>query len=117
MNNFVPNIPTTRVTQIPSVKIDQVIGAKGKLSFFWQRTQTTAPLSFTFGNVDGLPDPLATNLGTFQNAPVYRLNYDYSLKPTVLLHLGAGYRSNYFFVPAVNEEGQVPNFDAARLSA
>jgi hypothetical protein len=113
VNNFIPNIPTTRVTQIPSVKIDQVVGAKGKLAFFWQRTQTTAPLSFTFGNVDGLPDPLATNLGTFQNAPVYRLNYDYSLKPTVLLHFGAGYRSNYFFVPAVNEEGQVPNFDAA----
>ena len=113
VNNYIPNIPNSRVTQIPSVKIDQVVGSKGKLAFFWQRTQTTAPLSFTFGNVDGLPDPLATNLGTFQNAPVYRLNYDYSLKPTVRLHLGAGYRSNYFFVPAVNEEGQVPNFDAA----
>jgi hypothetical protein len=113
VNNFIPNIPTSRVTEIPSIKVDQVVGAKGKLSFFWQRTKTTAPLSFTFGNVDGLPDPLATNLGTFQNAPVYRLNYDYSLKPTMLLHLGAGYRSNYFFVPAVNEEGQVPNFDAA----
>jgi hypothetical protein len=112
VNNYVPNIPTTRVTQIPSIKIDQTIGAKGKLAFFWQKTQTTAPLSFTFGNVDGLPDPLATNLGTFQNAPVYRLNYDYALRPTLLLHLGAGYRSNYFFVPAVNEEGQVPNYNA-----
>jgi hypothetical protein len=112
VNNFVPNIPTSRVTEIPSVKIDQVIGNKGKLAFFYERTKTTAPLSFTFGNVDGLPDPLATNLGTFQNAPLYRLNYDYTLKPTVLLHLGAGYRSNYFFVPAVNEEGQVPNFNA-----
>jgi len=113
VNNFVPNIPTSRITEIPSVKLDQVIGTKGKLAFFWERTKTTAPLSFTFGNVDGLPDPLATNLGTFQNAPVYRLNYDYTLRPTVLLHLGAGYRSNYFFVPAVNEEGQVPNFNAS----
>jgi hypothetical protein len=113
VNNYVPNIPTTRVTQIPSVKIDQVVGSKGRLSFFWQRTQTTAPISATFGQIDGLPDPLATNLGTFQNAPLYRLNYDYTWSPTVLLHFGAGYRSNYFFVPSVNEEGQVPSYDAS----
>ncbi len=113
VNNYVPNIPTTRVTQIPSVKIDQVVGSKGRLSFFWQRTQTTAPISATFGQIDGLPDPLATNLGTFQNAPLYRLNYDYTLSPTMLLHFGAGYRSNYFFVPTVNEEGQVPNYNAS----
>ncbi len=112
VNNYVPNIPTTRVTQIPSVKIDELLGSKGKLSFFWQNTKTTAPLSFTFGQVDGLPDPLPTNNGTFQHAPVYRLNYDHTLSPTLLLHLGAGYRSNTFFVPAVNEEGQVPNYNA-----
>jgi hypothetical protein len=112
VNNYVPNIPTSRVTQIPSVKIDQMLGAKGKLSFFWQETKTTAPLSFTFGQVDGLPDPLATNLGTFQNAPLYRANYDLTLTPTVLYHFGIGYRSNYFFVPNVNEEGQVPNYNA-----
>jgi hypothetical protein len=114
VNNFIPNIPTTRVTQIPSVKIDQTVGANGRLSFFWQRTQTTAPISATFGQIDGLPDPLATNLGTFQNAPLYRLNYDHTISPTLLLHLGAGYRSNYFFVPTVNEEGNVPNYDAEK---
>jgi len=113
VNNFNPDIPTTRVTQIPSVKLDQTVGNSGRLSFFWQRTRTTAPISATFGQIDGLPDPLATNLGTFQNAPLYRLNYDYTLSPTMLLHLGAGYRSNYFFVPTVNEEGQVPNYNAA----
>ncbi|HEX4274896.1 MAG TPA: TonB-dependent receptor [Bryobacteraceae bacterium] len=111
VNNFIPNIPTTRVTQIPSVKIDQTIGNNGRLSFFWQRTQTTAPVSATFGQIDGLPDPLATNLGTFQNAPLYRLNYDHTLSPTLLLHLGLGYRSNYFFVPTVTEQGVVPNFN------
>ncbi|MBV9505686.1 MAG: TonB-dependent receptor, partial [Acidobacteriia bacterium] len=112
VNNYVPNIPTSRVTEIPSLKVDQVIGSKGKLSFFWQRTKTTAPLSFTFGQVDGLPDPLATNAGTFQHAPVYRANYDHTVTPTVLFHFGGGYRSNYFFVPTVNEEGQVPNYNA-----
>ena len=112
VNNYVPTIPTTRVTQIPSVKIDQLIGARRKVSFFWQDTKTTAPLSFTFGQVDGLPDPLATNVGTFQHAPLVRLNYDDTLSPTLLLHLGAGYRSNIFFTPSVNEEGQIPNYNA-----
>ncbi len=112
VNNYQPTIPTSRVTEIPSIKIDESIGSKSKLSFFWQRTKTTAPLSFTFGMVDGLPDPLATNLATFQNAPLYRLNYDYSLSPTILLHFGGGYRSNYFFVPNVNQEGEVPNYNA-----
>ncbi|HEV3334318.1 MAG TPA: TonB-dependent receptor [Bryobacteraceae bacterium] len=112
VNNYVPNIPTTRVTTIPSFKIDQSITSKGKLSFFWQETKTTAPLSFTFGQVDGLPDPLATNAGTFQKAFVYRANYDHTLSPTLLFHFGGGYRSNYFFVPTVNEEGQIPNYNA-----
>ncbi|MBZ5578286.1 MAG: TonB-dependent receptor [Acidobacteriia bacterium] len=112
VNNYIPNIPTSRITQIPSLKLDQSIGPKGRLSFFWQDTKTTAPLSFTFGQVDGLPDPLATNVATFQISKVYRLNYDHTLSPTLLLHLGAGYRSNDFYTPNVNEEGQVPNYNA-----
>ena len=112
VNNFVPVIPTSRITQIPSLKIDQAIGSKGRLSFFWQNTKTTAPLSFTFGRVDGLPDPLATNVATFQTSNVYRLNYDHTLSPTLLLHFGGGYRSNDFYTPNVNEEGVVPNYNA-----
>jgi hypothetical protein len=112
VNNYEPNIPTSRITEIPAVKIDQVIGAKGRLSGFWQRTDTSAPLSFTFGMVDGLPDPLDTNRGTFITAPLYRLNYDYSLRPTVLLHFGAGYRATNFVDPTLNEEGKPPNYNA-----
>ncbi|HEY2844954.1 MAG TPA: TonB-dependent receptor, partial [Bryobacteraceae bacterium] len=115
VNNFVPNIPTTRVTSIPAIKIDQAIGSKGKLSFFFNRTNTVAPLSFTFGMVNGLPDPLATNRGTFTSAPLYRLNYDYSLTPTILLHFGAGYRQTNFYDPTVDEEGNPANFNAEQL--
>lgn len=112
VNNYIPNIPTSRITEIPSLKLDQAIGSKGRLSFFWQETKTTAPLSFTFGRVDGLPDPLATNVATFQTSKVYRLNYDHTLSPTLLLHLGGGYRSNDFYTPNVNEEGVLPNYNA-----
>jgi hypothetical protein len=113
-SNYVSTYPTTRHTEVPSIKVDQILG-KGKLSFFWQNTQTSNPDGNTiFGQSDGLPDPLSTVLGTFQNAPLYRLNYDYTLSPTMLLHLGAGYRSNYFLVPSVTREGGLVNYNAAK---
>jgi hypothetical protein len=111
-NNYLNPYSTSRTTEVPSVKIDQAIGSKGKLSFFWQRTKTSNPNGNTiFGMSDGLPDPLTTALGTFQNAPLYRLNYDYTLTPTLLLHLGAGYRSNYFLVPSVTTKGAITNYN------
>ena len=87
VNNYLNAYTTTRTTEVPSVKIDQTIGTKGKLSFFWQQTKTANPNGNTiFGRSDGLPDPLTAALGTFQNAPLYRLNYDHTLSPTLLLH-------------------------------
>jgi hypothetical protein len=112
-NNYLNVYNTTRITGIPSLKLDQVIGAKGRLSFFWQRTKTENPNGNTiFGRSDGLPDPLTGALGTFQTAPLYRLNYDYSLTPTLLLHFGGGYRSNYFLVPSVTTTGAITNYNA-----
>src|SRR5262249_30163358 len=114
-SNYLNPYSYSRVSEIPSVKIDQVVGTKGKLTFFWQRTKTANPNGNTiFGMSDGLPDPLTTALGTFQNAPLYRLNYDYALAPTLLLHLGAGYRSNYFQVPSVTTAGEITNYDAEK---
>src|SRR5688572_14045110 len=113
--NYIQAYDTSRTTEVPSVKIDQMIGQKGKLSFFWQRTKTENPNGNTiFGQSDGLPDPLTTALGTFQHAPLYRLNYDHTLTPRLLLHLGAGYRSNYFFVPSVTREGTLTNYNAEK---
>ena len=115
-NNFLnPNVQNTRVTNIPSIKIDQVVGSKGKLSFFWQRTKTSNPNgNAIFGSSDGLPDPITTLLGTFDTAPTYRLNYDHTISPRLLLHLGAGYRSNYFLVPSVTTKGEIPHYDAEK---
>ena len=53
--NYIQVYPTTRVTQVPSFKIDQILG-RGKLSFFYQKTKTTNPDGNTiFGRSDGLP--------------------------------------------------------------
>ena len=113
IKNYLQAYGTHRTTEVPSIKADQTIGSKGKLSFFYQRTKTSNPDGNTiFGRSDGLPDPITEALGTFQNAPLYRLNYDHSLSPTMLLHLGAGYRSNYFLVPSVTRSGELTNYDA-----
>ena len=115
VSNYKEVYPTSRVTQVPSFKIDHLIGNRGKLSFFWQKTKTTNPNGNTiFGRSDGLPDPISEVLGTFQNAPLYRLNYDHTLSPRVLLHLGAGYRSNYFLVPSVTRTGKIVNYNAEK---
>ena len=112
-SNYINPYTSSRITEIPSIKVDQAIGSKGKLSFFWQRTKTANPNGNTiFGGSDGLPDPLTTALGTFDTAPLYRLNYDHTLSPSLLLHLGAGYRSNYFLVPSVTTKGQITNYNA-----
>jgi len=112
--NYLNPFTFSRHTEVPSVKIDQLVG-KGRLSFFWQRTNTSNPNgNTTFGRSDGLPDPITEILGTFQHAPLYRVNYDHTLTPTVLLHLGAGYRSNYFFVPSVTTKGEITNYNAEK---
>src|SRR5206468_4215842 len=116
VNNAYQTVPTLayRNGDFRTGITSRVIG-KGRLSFFWQRTNTSNPNgNTTFGRSDGLPDPITEILGTFQHAPLYRLNYDHTVTPTILLHLGAGYRSNYFFVPSVTTKGQITNYNAEK---
>jgi hypothetical protein len=107
VNNYINPYSSHRITPIPSIKIDESFG-KGKLSFFWQRTKTTNPDgNATLGRSDGLPNLISPALGTFTTAPLYRLNYDYTLSPTMLLHMGGGYRATYFATPNVTPDGKV----------
>jgi hypothetical protein len=97
VNNAVGTNLSRRTTVIPSLKIDQVVGSKGRLSFYWSQTQTDSQYSSPNGNADGLPDEISGARGTFFHYWVARLNYDHTLSPTLLLHLGAGY--NQIFAP------------------
>ena len=113
-SNYLVTYPVSRITTIPSIKADQLIGAKGKLSFFYQRTYSGSPRSTTFGVADGLPDTITTAIGSYTTSPLYRLNYDYTLRPTLLLHFGAGYRSSDLSAPSVNSDGSVQNYNAEK---
>ncbi len=108
-NNYLPTYPSTRHTTIPAVKVDQNIGDKGKLSFYWSYTHTDSQYSPTYGGSEGLPDQITATRGTFIHSHIERLNYDHTLSPTMLLHVGIGYQQNNFF-----DDAPITDFNAAQ---
>ena len=83
-------------SKIPSVKGDQSFGSKHHVSFYGGSTLMDAPYTATNGNAEGFPSPITGARGSFIYTYTYRLNYDYTITPTLLLHLGAGwYHENF----------------------
>ena len=56
-----PTYDAVRHTTIPALKIDQLIGSKQKISFYWSKTRTYAPLSPIYGDSEGLPSPITAD--------------------------------------------------------
>jgi len=110
INNYSANIQGGRYTAIPSFKIDQVISDKDKLSFYWTRINTESQISSPLGGADGLPLEIGAYRGTFIPTYTMTLNYDRTITPTILLHLGAGFYHTKFF-----DHAPVLNFDPASV--
>jgi hypothetical protein len=96
VGNYNGTIAGGRYSAIPSVKIDEILSEKDKLSFFWSRNNTESQISSPLGNADGLPTEIGGYRGTFIPTYITRVNYDRTISPTVLLHLGAGYYHTSF---------------------
>jgi hypothetical protein len=104
--------PNDVLTWIPSVKVDYSLSPKAKISGFWSRNYSLTP----FG-ADGLaPQISAYTPITFENNTV-RLNFDYTLQPTMMLHLGVGLIQNTLFYDADGHNPQadlkIPGGDSA----
>ena len=86
VNNFTQSGAFFKLQQIPSIKIDHSFSDKIKLSGYWGSQNTDKS-----NGVDGLPDVLSRV--RIQNiwSMTTRVNYDQTLTPTLLLHLGAGF--------------------------
>ena len=98
INNYNGYNNGVRITKIPSIKLDHVLGAKQKLSFYYHHTETDAQYTVPNGNADGLPDLITGARGSIPiGGPTYRLNYDYTVTPTILAHFGIGYSEIFFF--------------------
>jgi hypothetical protein len=87
VNNYL--VPSTRFNNrtIPSVKIDHSIGSRSKLSGYWSMTRMRSNAS---GCDAFYKLPFSACRQSLGDSHTVRLNYEISLTPTKLLHLGAG---------------------------
>jgi hypothetical protein len=93
-NNWTSTYDTSRTSSIPSIKIDQNIGSKGRLSIYYQRTETFSPRTPT--GADSLPNTITAGVSTYNTGKTGRVSYDYTITPKFLLHLGAGWNDTDF---------------------
>lgn len=106
-NNYTGTFDSSRTTRIPSVKVDQNIGSKGRLSFYFQYTQTTTPR--TAAGADPLPDTITAGVLAMADGYTSRLNYDHTLTPRLLLHVGVGWNDAILYL-----ESPVNNYDSLK---
>jgi hypothetical protein len=90
-NNFQNPFNAARTSTLPSFKVDHNLNDKSRLSFYYSYDQTNAQFTPGNGAYEGFPDTITAARGTFHNSTTTRLNYDNTLTPTRVLHVGFGY--------------------------
>jgi hypothetical protein len=107
VNNFAETGDFYKLQQLPSLKVDQNFGSTFKVSGFVESESTTKS-----NGVDGLPQILSQVRIQAIRSQIARLNADYTISPTLLLHFGSGYQQhrNPDTVPPVSA-----NYDNTQL--
>jgi hypothetical protein len=109
INNYVNPFPSSRVTPIPALKVDQTLNDKMKASFYWSTTETAVQYCQPLCGSEGFPLPITATRGTFIESYTLRANFDYTVAPTMLLHFGIGYLNVDF-----KDTGAITNFDRVK---
>ncbi|MCU1337581.1 MAG: hypothetical protein JWO19_3162 [Bryobacterales bacterium] len=91
INNGLFPFTGSSITTIPAIKIDHSLSAKAKFSVYWSTTKSDRAVGIGGNQGDGLPYPITEDKGFFIRSQTERVNFDYTLSPTLLLHLGAGF--------------------------
>ena len=107
-NNYQGTANTGRISAVPSIKFDQNLGSKGRLSFYYQDTHSSSVRSSV--GVDALPDNITGSFTSFNSGQTIRLNYDYAATPRLLLHFGGGWNDSDFGL-----EAPVKDYDAFKV--
>jgi hypothetical protein len=93
-SNYEVTYPNKPVTSIHSVKADHQISSKMKISGYWSLNDVT--IFFP----DGYKTPITTERDLYETTHTVRISFDYTISPTVLMHLGAGVMHFKFDDPA-----------------
>jgi Carboxypeptidase regulatory-like domain/TonB dependent receptor-like, beta-barrel len=104
-NNYQGTFDSSRVSAVPSIKIDQNVGSKGRLSFYYQDTHTAVPRTPT--GADAFGDLITGSSRAFNSGQTIRLNYDHAATTRLLLHGGLGWNDSDFGL-----EAPITNYDA-----
>jgi hypothetical protein len=102
------NVPykTGSRNYLPSFKIDHNFSANHKINFFYSWTGQRSPITTS----EGFPSLIsAGTISTWTNKN-YRLNYDWTVTPTILLHLGAGFQD-----AVIEQASFVTGYDVSEL--
>src|SRR5262245_30615399 len=108
--NYRPSFPNDRVTTNWSVKLDHQISAKAKISGLYLTNWSNSQYSQSLNGSEGLPTPITATRGTFSRSRNVRLNFDYTLSNTQLLHLGAG-----LLLYQLNDHSPTTDFDQSTI--
>lgn len=87
-NNYISQGTTIAPQNKFSIKLDQNLGTKHRLAFFYNHPRITD--GFGTGGPPGLPAPLS-GAPDYQMSNLYRGSWDYTLSPTLLNRLYGGY--------------------------
>ena len=86
VNNWQQVYSNAVVSSVLTTKVDENISANSKLSFYMSWRLNNSP----WNNADGLPIPLTGSRYGKLTTPTFRLTYNYSIRPTMLLSVGIG---------------------------
>jgi hypothetical protein len=90
INNYViPGYSVPNHTTVPSFKLDHNLNATNKLSFYFNYNRQRSP------GYNGFTQVWSTAAPTLNDSYTYRINYDRTVSPTQVLHIGIGYLSTY----------------------
>ncbi|MBV9745216.1 MAG: TonB-dependent receptor, partial [Acidobacteriia bacterium] len=101
-NYTAPAYSNFRHTEIPSLKVDHNLSAKMKFAVYYSATKTFSPQN------NGFPEPYTALQPQNALAQTTRVNFDTTLSPTLLLHIGAGYLHT-------SNPQTAPNYDQTQL--
>jgi hypothetical protein len=99
--NYLGPINDSRVTSIPSIKIDHNLGSKLHTAFYFHNTQTKTPHAPSLQ--DDLPNDITNSAfaGPY-GGRTFRLNLDHTLTPQLLVHYTFAWNDSNFLLGSPN---------------